>query len=95
MYVSLAGEIGQDGDVDSHRAEDGQPCGLQIHGATVGKLFVEMEVKVTYQDLEPGHRLEDIVMRERHNMLLRVVAVLRAQVQVDSHVLQSTWRRII
>src|ERR1035438_169443 len=62
-------EVAEGGDIDAERLEGGNPWRLEIDGAGVGQLLVEMEVEVADHYLVAGQGLVDIVMGEGHDCL--------------------------
>ena len=54
-----------------------------------------MEMEVAYQDLESGQSLIDVVVSVGENILLGGMAVLRAEVEINSHALKGSRRRVV
>ena len=73
----------------------GSQVGCTSMRAGIGELLVEVEMEMAHQHFVAGHRLVDVVVRERHHRLLRGPAVVRAQVKVDRHALHGSRRRIV
>ena len=91
--MRLAVKIREDRDVDAEPAEHLKPARLHIQRSGVGELLVEVHMKMAHQHLVAGHLLVAVVMSECHDGLLRVAAILRAEVEIHGHALpRSRWR---
>src|ERR1039457_5340955 len=88
-------KIREDRDIDAEPPEYLQPAWLQIQSPGVGKLLVEVHMKMAHEHLVTRQRLIMVVVRERQNGLLRCAAVLRAEVEVDRHALPRSGRRVV
>lgn len=88
-------KIGQDRHVDPQAAENLEPTGLQVHGAGVGQLLVEVHVEMADQNLVARHALVTIVVGEGEHGFLRRTAVFRAQVKIDRHALPGSGRGVV